>query len=257
MTHTEAPLAGRVALVTGASQGIGRAIAERLAKDGATVAVNGQKNDERMQEVVAATGGAPAPGDMSDPAEVQALVSRLEDSVGTIDVLVVNHAYMTMAPLVDHDLDDWWKVVDTNLGGAFHLIQAVLPGMLRTGFGRIVLVSSEWGVTGWPEATAYAASKAGLISLAKTLGRELAPRGVVVNAVAPGVIDTPQLEVDAKAAGTTRDQIIASYAETIPMRRVGGPPEIAATVALLADPRISAFVGQVLQVNGGSTRTRA
>jgi NAD(P)-dependent dehydrogenase (short-subunit alcohol dehydrogenase family) len=251
------PLTDRVALVTGAAQGIGRAIAERLARDGATVAVNGRRHDARVDEVVAATGGLPAPADVSDRAAVREMVDHLEARIGTVDVLVVNHAYMTMAPLVDHDLDDWWRVVDTNLGGAFHLVQAVLPGMLRAGTGRIVLVSSEWGVTGWPGATAYAASKAGLISLTKTLGRELAPQGVIVNAVAPGVIDTPQLEVDAQAAGTTRDQIIKQYAETIPMGRVGRPEEIAATVALFADPRMSAFVGQVLQVNGGSTRTRA
>lgn len=257
MADRHGPLTDRVALVTGAAQGIGRAIAERLARDGATVAVNGLRHDARVDEVVAATGGLPAPADVSDRAAVSEMVDHLEARIGTVDVLVVNHAYMTMAPLVDHDLDDWWRVVDTNLGGAFHLVQAVLPGMLRAGTGRIVLVSSEWGVTGWPGATAYAASKAGLISLTKTLGRELAPQGVIVNAVAPGVIDTPQLEVDAQAAGTTRDQIIKAYADTIPMGRVGRPEEIAATVALLADPRMSAFVGQVLQVNGGSTRARA
>lgn len=257
MADRHGPLTDRVALVTGAAQGIGRAIAERLARDGATVAVNGLRHDARVDEVVAATGGLPAPADVSDRAAVSEMVDHVEARIGTVDVLVVNHAYMTMAPLVDHDLDDWWRVVDTNLGGAFHLVQAVLPGMLRAGTGRIVLVSSEWGVTGWPGATAYAASKAGLISLTKTLGRELAPQGVIVNAVAPGVIDTPQLEVDAQAAGTTRDQIIKAYADTIPMGRVGRPEEIAATVALLADPRMSAFVGQVLQVNGGSTRARA
>lgn len=259
-TSTQArtqPLTGRVALVTGATQGIGRATAERLARDGATVAVNGLAHDERMDEVLAATSGVAAPADVSDRGAVGAMVAGIEQTVGTVDVLVVNHAYMTMSRLVDHDPADWWKVVDTNLGGAFHLVQAVLPGMLRAGFGRIVLISSEWGVTGWPEATAYAASKAGLISLTKTLGRELAPKGVIVNAVAPGVIDTPQLEVDAAAAGVTREEIIEEYARDIPMRRVGRPEEIAAAVALLVDPRMAALVGQVVQVNGGATRTRA
>jgi NAD(P)-dependent dehydrogenase (short-subunit alcohol dehydrogenase family) len=251
------PLTGRVALVTGATQGIGRATAERLARDGAAVAVNGIAHDERMDEVLAATSGVAAPADVSDREAVGAMVAGIEQTVGTVDVLVVNHAYMTMARLVDHDPDDWWKVVDTNLGGAFHLVQAVLPGMLRAGFGRIVLISSEWGVTGWPQATAYAASKAGLISLTKTLGRELAPKGVIVNAVAPGVIDTPQLEVDAAAAGVTRSQIVEAYAHDIPMQRVGRPEEIAAAVALLVDPRMAALVGQVVQVNGGTTRTRA
>jgi 2-hydroxycyclohexanecarboxyl-CoA dehydrogenase len=251
------PLADRVALVTGAGQGIGRAIAERLAGDGATVAVNDLRHDERMADVLAVTAGVPAPADVSDRAAVQEMVRDLERRVGVVDVLVVNHAYMTMGPFVEHDLDDWWRVVDTNLGGAFDLVQAVLPGMLRAGGGRIVLISSEWGITGWPEATAYAASKAGIVALAKTLGRELAPRGVLVNAIAPGVIDTPQLDVDAEAAGTTRDRIIRAYGEDIPMGRVGRPEEIASAVALLADPRMSAFVGQVLQVNGGFNRSRA
>ncbi len=251
------PLAGRVALVTGATQGIGRAIAERLAADGARVGVNDLDHDERMQQVVEATGGFPAVADAADRGAVRGLVERMARDVGTVDVLVVNHAYMTMAPLLDHDPDDWWRVVDTNLGGAFHWVQAVLPGMLRAGRGRIVLVSSEWGVTGWPEATAYAASKAGIISLAKTLARELAPKGVVVNAVAPGVIDTPQLEVDALAAGLTREAMVAQYGQQIPMRRVGRPEEIAAAVALLTDFRMAALVGQVVQVNGGATRARA
>lgn len=256
MTVRHRPLADRVALVTGATQGIGRAIAERLARDGASVAVNGLAHDERMESVLAATSATPAPADVSDRGAVEEMVRRVEQTLGTVDVLVVNHAYMSMGRLVDYDMDDWWKVVDTNLGGAFHLVQAVLPGMLRAGSGRIVLVSSEWGVTGWPEATAYAASKAGMISLAKTLGRELAPKGVIVNAVAPGVIDTPQLEVDAQTAGVTREQVIKEYARDIPMKRVGRPEEIAAAVALLSDPRMSALVGQVVQVNGGSTRTR-
>lgn len=257
MVDPQGALTDRVALVSGAVQGIGRAVAERLARDGATVAVNGLLSDARMEDVVTAIAGVPAPADVSDRTAVREMVNVIERSVGTVDVLVVNHAYMTMAPLVEHHLDDWWKVIDTNLGGAFHLVQAVLPGMLQAGGGRIVFLSSEWGVTGWPNATAYAASKSGLISLTKTLGRELAPRGVIVNAVAPGVIDTPQLEVDAEAAGTSREQMVQEYAEGIPMRRVGRPEEIAATVSFLVDPRVSALVGQVIQVNGGSTRTRA
>ena len=251
------PLEGRVALVSGATQGIGLSIVERLINDGAVVALNGRSADDRMAAAVAATGAHPAPADVSDRESVHSMVHDIEQTLGTIDVLVANHAYMSMSPLVDCDLDDWWRVIDTNLGGTFHLIQAVLPGMRRAGGGRIVVISSEWGVTGWPNATAYAASKAGLISLTKTLGRELAPEGIIVNAVAPGVIDTPQLEVDARDAGVTRAEIVEEYARDIPLGRIGRPAEIAAAVSLLADSRLSSLVGQVLQVNGGTTRSRA
>ena len=130
--------------------------------------------------------------------------------------------------------------------------------MRRRGGGRIVVVSSEWGVTGWPGATAYAASKAGLISLTKTLGRELAPEGIIVNALAPGVTDTPQLEVDARDAGVELGEHARQrYAEDIPLGRIGTAEEMAEVVALLADFRLSAMVGQVVQANGGSTRGRA
>jgi NAD(P)-dependent dehydrogenase (short-subunit alcohol dehydrogenase family) len=112
-------------------------------------------------------------------------------------------------------------------------------------------------VTGWPGATAYSASKAGLISLVKTLGRELAPEGIIVNAVAPGVTDTPQLEVDARDAGLSLAQMQETYAKDIPAGRIARPDEMAEVVALLADFRISAMVGQVVQANGGSTRSRA
>lgn len=249
-------LEGKVALVSGATQGIGRAIAARLAADGARVAVNGRVHDERMAEVVAETGGIAAPADCADPIAVGAMVAQLQAEVGPVDVLVSNHAYMSMGALVDYDMDDWWRVVDTNLGGTFHLVQAVLSGMRRRGDGRIVVVTSEWGVIGWPNATAYSASKAGLVSLVKTLGRELAPEGIIVNAVAPGVIDTPQLEVDARDAGLPLPEMHAVYAADIPAGRIGRPEEIAATVAFLADPRMSALVGQTVQANGGSTRTR-
>jgi NAD(P)-dependent dehydrogenase (short-subunit alcohol dehydrogenase family) len=250
-------LTGRVALVTGAGQGMGAAHARRLAREGAVLAVNDRQDSPALQALADELGGVCAPGDVRDPDQVRALVSDVARRVGDIDVLVANHAYMTMAPFLEHDLEDWWAVLDTNLGGTFHLVQAVLPGMRRRGGGRIVVVSSEWGVTGWPGATAYAASKAGLISLTKTLGRELAPEGIIVNALAPGVTDTPQLEVDARDAGVDLAAMHQRYAQDIPLGRIARVEEMADVVALLADFRLSAMVGQVVQANGGSTRARA
>ena len=250
-------LSGRVVLVTGAAQGMGAEHARRLAASGAVIAVNDREASTELSALAAELSGLAVPGDVSDPVQVRALVRRVEQEIGAVDILVANHAFMTMGPFLEADPEEWWKVVDTNLGGTFQLIQAVLPGMRRRGAGRIVVISSEWGVTGWPEATAYSASKAGLISLVKTLGRELAPEGIIVNAVAPGVTDTPQLEVDARSAGISLAEMQAIYAADIPLGRIGAAREIAAAVALLCDFHLSAIIGQVVQVNGGSTRGRA
>jgi NAD(P)-dependent dehydrogenase (short-subunit alcohol dehydrogenase family) len=246
-----------VALVTGAVQGIGQAIARRLAADGARVAVNDIVPSAAMDKLAAEIGGVAAPADVSDREQVRDMVKGIEDAHGPVGALVCNAAYMTMSPFLDHPPDDWWKIIDTNLSGTFHLIQAVLPGMRAQGHGRIVIVTSYWGVIGWPNATGYAASKAGLIALTKTLGRELAPEGIIVNAIAPGVIATPQLEVDAADAGLRLEEIKQRYAQDIPLGRVGRPEEIAGAVAFLASPRVGAMVGAVLQVNGGELRSRA
>ncbi|MDP8901420.1 MAG: SDR family oxidoreductase [Actinomycetota bacterium] len=248
------PLEGTVALVTGAAQGIGRATALRLAADGATVAANDREPSERLDEVARACGGVPAIGDVSDPAAVEEMVAGVENDAGSIGLLVANAAYMSMGPFLEHEEADWWRQVETNLSGTFYLVRSVLPGMRRIGGGRIVIVSSEWGVTGWPNATAYAASKAGLISFGKTLGRELAPENIVTNVISPGIVDTPQLEVDAHDAGVTREEIKARYAAGIPVGRIGRPEDIASTVAFLARAGSAALVGQVLQPNGGTTR---
>jgi NAD(P)-dependent dehydrogenase (short-subunit alcohol dehydrogenase family) len=245
---------GRVALVSGAAGGLGRAVARRLAADGLRVAANDLSESPGLEEVVRETGGVAAPADASDPAAVERMTAQVEDALGPIDVLVANHAYMTMAPFVDHDPHDWWRNVDVNLSGTFFLIRAALPGMRRRGGGRIVVIASEFGVAGWANATAYAASKAGLISLVKTLGRELGPEGILVNAIAPGIMDTPQLDVDAADAGVSPEEIRRRYAAESPIGRIGRPEEIAGLVSFLASDGAGALVGQVLQPNGGTTR---
>lgn len=247
-------LEGKTALVSGAGQGLGRAIALRLAAEGARVAVNDRTPSQKVDEVVQETGGVAAIADVSDPDAVNRMVAEVEERLGPIDVLVANHAYMTMAPFVEHDPEDWWRNVDVNLTGTFFLVRGVLPTMRRRGAGRIAIIASEFGVVGWANATAYAASKAGLISLTKTLGRELGPENILVNAIAPGIMDTPQLDVDAEDAGVSPEEIRRRYAADSPIGRIGRPEEIAALVAFLASDGAGALVGQVLQPNGATTR---
>jgi 2-hydroxycyclohexanecarboxyl-CoA dehydrogenase len=247
-------LDGRLALVSGAAQGLGRAIATRLAAEGARLAVNDRRPSPELDRLAAETAGVTAVADVSDPDAVDGMVAEVERAHGPIDVLVANHAYMSMRPFVEHDPEDWWRNVDVNLSGTFFLLRAVLPGMRRNGGGRIVIIASEFGVVGWANATAYAASKTGLISLTKTLGRELGPENILVNAIAPGIMDTPQLDVDALDAGVSPEEIRRRYAAESPMGRIGRPEEIAALAAFLSTDGAGAFVGQILQPNGGTTR---
>lgn len=247
-------LDGRLALVSGAAQGLGRAIATRLAAEGAQLAVNDRRPSPELDRLAAETAGVTAVADVSDPDAVDGMVAEVERAHGPIEVLVANHAYMSMRPFVEHDPDDWWRNVDVNLSGTFFLLRAVLPGMRKNGGGRIVIIASEFGVVGWANATAYAASKTGLISLTKTLGRELGPENIHVNAIAPGIMDTPQLDVDALDAGVSPEEIRRRYAADSPMGRIGRPEEIAALAAFLSSDGAGAFVGQILQPNGGTTR---
>jgi NAD(P)-dependent dehydrogenase (short-subunit alcohol dehydrogenase family) len=235
------------ALVTGAGQGMGAAIAARLAADGHAVAVN-DLVAPNAQAVAERIGGSAHPFDVADPDAAAAAV----DAIGPIDILVANHAYMTMAPF--EQSEDWARTIDVNLLGTATLLELVAPGMVARGFGRVVVIASEWGVIGWPNATAYAASKGGLIALVKSAARALGPHGVAVNAIAPGITDTPQLQVDADDAGISLAEMIERYAADVPLGRVGSPEDIAEVVAFLCGEAAIALVGQVLQPNGGTTR---
>jgi len=244
---------GRVAFVSGAGQGIGRAIAERLAAEGARVCVN-DIDDRRARAVADAIGGFAAPFDVSSSEAVDGGLATCARELGPIELLVANHAYMTMGPFLEQDDNELVRHLEVNLLGTAWLIRACAPAMAARGFGRIVAIASEWGQIGWPEATEYAASKGGIIALVKSVARQYAATGVAVNAVGPGVTDTPQLDVDAGAAGLTHEEIVAVYARDIPLGRVGRPADVAATVAFLLSKPAIAFVGQVLGPNGGSTR---
>ena len=247
----------RVALVTGAAQGLGHATALRLAADGFAVAVNDITDDGRLTELAGRTGGIAVPADISDPAAGPAMAEAVARRLGPVQVLVANAAAMAMSPFLEAKPGEWWRQIDVNLSGHFRVIQAVIPGMRAQGHGRIIIISSGWGVIGHPNATAYAASKAGLIALTKGLGRELGPQGILTNAIAPSFIDTEQLRVDAADAGITLEEMRQRYREQIPVRQLASPADIAAAVAFLAGPGSGAVVGQVLQPSGGVTRTRA
>jgi NAD(P)-dependent dehydrogenase (short-subunit alcohol dehydrogenase family) len=244
---------GRVAFVSGAGQGIGRATAERLAAEGARVCVN-DIDRARATAAAEAIGGFAVPFDVSDSAAVRDGLASCEREVGPIDLLVANHAYMTMGPFLEQDDAELARHLAVNLLGTAWLMRACAPAMAGRGYGRIVAIASEWGQIGWPEATEYAASKGGIIALVKSVARQYAGAGVAVNAVGPGVTDTPQLDVDAGAAGLTHEEMVATYALEIPLGRVGLPADVAATVAFLLSTPAIAFVGQVLGPNGGSTR---
>lgn len=238
-----------VALVTGAGQGIGAAVAARLAADGHDVAVNDIVESSACA-VAERVGGRAYPFDVADPDAAAAAVR----SIGPVDILVANQANMTMAPFEASTAADWERTIEVNLIGTATLLELVAPGMADRGFGRIVVIASEWGVTGWPNATPYTTSKGGLISLVKSAARALGPSGVAVNAVAPGITDTPQLQVDADDAGITLQEMIERYARDIPLGRVGTPEDIASVVAFLCSDAAIALVGQVIQPNGGTTR---
>lgn len=247
----------RLALVTGAAQGLGRAVALRLAEDGFVVAVNDIVDDGRLTALAEEIGGLAVPGDISAVDAGSRTVGVIWTRIGELDALVANAATMEMGPFLEQDHARWWRQIEVNLSGHFRLIQAAIPAMRRSGGGRIVIVSSGWGVIGHPNATAYAASKAGLIALTKGLGRELAAEGILANAIAPSFIDTEQLLVDAADAGVSLEEMKNRYRRQVPIGELASVAEIAAVVSFLCSSGAGAFVGQVLQPSGGVTRTRA
>ena len=238
-------LSGKNALVTGSTRGIGRAIAETLAQFGARVAVVG-RDLEKAREAAAAI-GRDAQGfacDVTDTAAVAKLVSDVEAAFGSIDILE-NNAGITRDNLVMRLKDeDWDGVQNANLRGAFASIRAVSRGMMKRRSGRIINVSSIVGIIGNKGQANYAASKAGLIALTKSVAKELGSRNILVNAVAPGFIDT---EMTAAMTPEAR----AALGQQIALERLGNPKDVAAAVAFLASDLASYITGQVLVVDGG------
>ena len=238
-------LSGKNALVTGASGGIGGAIAEALVAAGARVALTGTREDalrnlaDRLGESATVL-----PCDLRKADDSAALPGRTEEALGSLDILV-NNAGMTRDNLALRMKDeDWQNVLDVNLTAAFRLTRAALRGMMKRRFGRIIGITSVVGVTGNPGQANYAASKAGMIGMTKSLAQEVANRGITLNCVAPGMIETAMTDA---LNEQQRERIL----QAIPVNRLGSPGEVASAVVFLASDEAGYITGQTLHVNGG------
>lgn len=244
-------LSGRVAVVTGASRGIGRAVAIALAGQGARVIVNFERNEAAAGETVAAITGAGGEAlamrfDVADAAAVDAAVKEVVSSTGGIHILVNNAGVAANTLTLGAKDADFRRAMDVNLGGTFNCTRAALRSLIRApGGGRIVNISSVLGETGSAGQAPYAAAKAGIIGLTKSWAREYASRGLTVNAVSPGVIATDMTAAEMPAQ--RRDEVV----KTIPLGRMGAPEDVAHAVTFLAGPAAGYITGQVVRVNGG------
>ena len=244
MTGSE--LQGKVALVTGGSRGIGRSIVEHLAAAGARVAVVA-RDAERAAAVAAELAGDGHAGfscDVADVAAVDALVKQVESDLGSLDILINNAGVTGDNLLMRMSESEWDRVVDTNLKGTFNTIRAATKGMMRRREGRIINITSVVGITGNKGQANYAASKAGVIGLTKSVAKELASRNILCNALAPGYIET---EMTAELGETIREGLLGQ----IPLGRLGRGDDIASVVRFLAGPGAAYITGQVIVVDGG------
>lgn len=241
----------RNVFLTGGSRGIGAAAVQALASAGYNVAFTYHAHPEAAEAVLARARELSPAGvflalqaDAGDAAQVRAAVAEAEQALGSLQVLVCNAGIAQQKLFTDTTDEDWRRMMAVDLDGAFYACRAVLPGMIRQKYGRILLISSMWGQTGGSCEVAYSAAKAGLIGLGKALAKEEGPSGITVNVIAPGVIDT-----DMMASFTAEDR--AALAEETPVERLGTAEDIARTIVFLADEAAGYITGQVIGVNGG------
>jgi len=244
-------LHGRVAVITGAASGIGAATARVFAQAGADVALGWFPGDPHdIEPVRAAVSGRAivAEVDVRDPASVDALVERCVAELGRVDIAVANAGIARRVPLEALDDDAWHTTLDVDLTGAWRLFRATLPHMRAAGYGRLLATSSVAGtVSGWPEHPHYTAAKAGLVGLVQTLAVEYGPDGITANAVAPGVIETPQALDPVNSLGP---EGVAAVGPQVPVRRVGQPEDIAHLFAFLASEEAGYVSGQLIVADG-------
>jgi 3-oxoacyl-[acyl-carrier protein] reductase len=238
-------LEGKTALVTGATGGIGNAIARSLHANGASVALSG-RNEDRLRELADDMGERAKcfPASLDSPNSEADLLKNTERSMGRVDILVNNAGITKDTLAMRMSDDDWSRVIDVNLTASFRLAKAALRGMMKTRWGRIINITSVVGFTGNPGQTNYVASKAGLSGMSKSLAAEVASRGITVNCVAPGFINSSMTEVLSESQR-------AAIMQRIPAGRLGEPADVAACVTFLASDQAHYVTGQTLHVNGG------
>ena len=251
---TEPTSTGHVALVTGAGQGMGRGIAQRLASDGHAVAVLDLSlpDAEQTASLINDAGGKAigVEGDVTSPSSIAQAVEAVTSGLGQVDVLVNCAGWDALMPFLDSDEALWERVLDINLKGPMRLAHAVLPGMVEKGWGRVVNIGSDAGRVGSMQESVYSGAKGGLIAFTKTLAREMARHSITANTVCPGPTDTPGFR---EATAGSADSIVAAMSKSVPMRRLGTPDDVAAGVSFFAREDAGYVTGQTLSVSGGLT----
>lgn len=251
-----AEMKNRKVLITGGTQGIGEAMADTFAADGADVVINGRVLNEKVQKVLDRTGAKASMGSIIDPNTAEEVVRNAAEINGGLDVLICNAAGMSMSPFLESVPDEWWSQIKINLSGHMACIRAALPIMKASGGGTIILVSSFFGTIGWNNATGYGSSKSGLLALGQYLARKYRDDNIKVCTIIPGVIDTPQLNVDANDLGISLDEVREMYANDIAMGRISKPSEIVETALYMAsDAGRKALNGRHIIVSGGEYRS--
>ena len=243
-------------LITGGTQGIGEAIAVAFAGENADVVINGRKLNDKVQRVLDKTGARLSAGNIIAPQAAENVVKTAAGEDERLDVLICNAAGMSMSPFLERDKDQWWEQIKINLSGHIACIKTALPIMKKNGGGTIVIISSFFGTIGWNNATGYGSSKSGLFILGQYLAREYAKYNIRVCTIIPGVIDTPQLNIDANDLGISLDEVRKMYADDIAMGRIARPAEIAEMALYMAtETGGKAFNGRHVIVSGGEYRS--